>query len=376
MDSSKLLPALSKLPKGDHTYQDRRKAIEQLLKTDPLILASELAAAGSIATWGIWDQINVPDELGEAYAAQYPNLAEETSLHEHWDSLQENGEEAVTGFLSGLKGKMAEIKSIELLKKEGYTNVEIADSPNQPTWDISAISPSGEEMYFQVKTGAEDYAGEVATKIAESSDIHFLLGSEIYNKILPNATDEAGRIMDIGPDYELVDGALDGLETLSANEGIDVIDGIADAVPLAGVVWAGCRLIYGAIKAEREFREEERKTKNKIQVLQALTLMSRLGVNTVIFTICVGGGAASGSVVPGIGTTAGGVVGSVVAIPVALKLNKHLKPRMLDMGLSITGLVHDDLFYFKNKRRILRLAESYRRDSEDLGSSDFDGQFA
>ena len=33
-------------------------------------------------------------------------------------------------------------------------------------------------------------------------------------------------------------------------------------------------------------------------------------------------------------------------------LNKHLQPHMLDLALNITGLTHDDLFYYKNKQRI------------------------
>ena len=37
---------------------------------------------------------------------------------------------------------------------------------------------------------------------------------------------------DIGSDYERVQGIEDGLETLSANEGIDIPDGAVEMIPL------------------------------------------------------------------------------------------------------------------------------------------------
>ena len=41
-------------------------------------------------------------------------------------------------------------------------------------------------------------------------------------------------------------------------------------------------------------------------------------------------------------------------------LNRHLQPNMLDLALDITGLEHDDLFYFKNKAHIDGVALSMR----------------
>ena len=51
-----------------------------------------------------------------------------------------------------------------------------------------------------------------------------------------------------------MEGIEDGLETLSANEGIDIPDGIVDIVPYAAAIVGGARLIYGVLKTEREFK--------------------------------------------------------------------------------------------------------------------------
>ena len=43
---------------------------------------------------------------------------------------------------------------------------------------------------------------------------------------------------------------------------------------------------------------------------------------------------------------------------------------MLDIALDITGFTHDDLFYYKNKKRVEELAESLQRTAvalENLG---------
>ena len=79
---------------------------------------------------------------------------------------------------------------------------------------------------------------------------------------------------------------------------------MATSYPYAGAIIAGARLIYGALKTEREFKAADRTTRNKIQVVQALPVMS---------------------------------------------LNWHLQPHMLTLTLNITGLTNDDLFYYKNK---------------------------
>ena len=371
MNSRKLLPALSELPSSARKYKNARESIEHLIATEPALSASEFAVAVSIGTWGIWDRINVSDQLHESYAAQYPNLAAEHSLHDHWEAVQDRGPESMVGFVSGLKGKLAEIRAAEILENEEYTDVNIAANPAQESWDISAINPDGEQVLFQVKTGTADYGRSISEEIVETEGIDFLLGSEIYSEVAPASANQVAELMDIGPDYELVNDVVDGLETLSENEGIDILD-MGDILPVAAGLIIGIRLIHGALKAEREFKEVDRTAKNKIQIVQALTLMARFGVTYVVSTIGGTAGAAVGSMVPVpiVGNLVGGIVGAASAsLTVGRYLNKRLQPHMLNLGLNITGLTDDDLFYVKNKKRIMRLGESYLQTADGLDAA-------
>ena len=66
--------------------------------------------------------------------------------------------------------------------------------------------------------------------------------------------------------------------------------------------------------------------------------MSRMGITTVLATVGGMGGTAAGSAVPGIGNVIGGVGGIVVGTGMAMYLNRHLQPHMLNLALNITGL--------------------------------------
>ena len=208
------------------------------------------------------------------------------------------------------------------------------------------------------------------TPWAKNPDIHFAVSSEIYDEITDSTPEAMDRLMDIGTDWELVEGIEDGLGTLVGNLGIDVPDSLAQIIPYAGAVVAGARLIYSVIRTEREFREVDRTTKNKIQVVQTLTLMARMGITTVLSATGASGGAAVGTAVPGVGNLIGGGVGALGGGVMGMYLNKHLQPHMLQLGLSICGLEEDDLFYFKNKSRVDRLALSFagRRFPEGAGA--------
>ena len=69
-----------------------------------------------------------------------------------------------------------------------------------------------------------------------------------------------------------------------------------------------------------------------------------------------------GSIVPGVGNAAGGlgggIAGSLGGVGIGMYLNRRLQPHLLDLALDITGLTGDDLFYYKNKRRIDDIGDS------------------
>ena len=368
MNSLSLLPRLLELPK--EPGNDRRSTkghLEAMFHADRAMYAAEQASATAAGLWTVFDNVNVDDNIMKAYQAQYPNVAEGSSLHEQWLEMMDQGEGSMTGFISGVKGKAAEFSAADQLRESGWTSVEVAQNPTQPTFDITATPPGGgAEIHWQVKTGGTEYAHEVADAMAKNPDIHFAVSSEIYDGITESTPEAIDRLMDMGTDWELVEGIEDGLGTLVGNLGIDVPDGLAQIIPYAGAIVAGARLIYSVIRTEREFREVDRTTKNKIQVVQTLTLMARMGITTVLSATGASGGAAVGTAVPGVGNLIGFGVGGLGGTAMGMYLNSHLQPHMLRLGLSICGLEEDDLFYFKNKSRIDRMALSFQETAGQL----------
>ncbi len=366
MRSSDLLVSLARLPASQQGHGSARKQIDDIVANDRVLSASEFAASLSLGLWGVWDRINVPDSLAEAYAAQYPGSAASHSLFEQWESMQAAGLESSTGFISGLKGKLAELKAIEILDQNGYTNVNIADNPVQPGWDISAVNEAGETVLYQVKTGSEAYASSVTGDMQADAGLDFMVGSELHNAITDSSPELADRLIDIGTDLELVEGVSGGLETLSNNLGLDIVDSVGELLPIAGSLFMAVSLIRGALNTELHFRDVDRTDKNKIQVIQALTLMSRFGITAFLTWLTGISGTLAGSSVPGIGNLVGGIFGSLLGGVAGWRLNRRLSPHMLNLALDITGLNRGDLFYFNNKKHIDDLGQSFRNAADYL----------
>ena len=375
MKSSSLLPQLRECSTdGTARHQSFREIITGLANTDRAFSAAEFATAVSSGMWGVLNDVNVDDRLLQAYVTRWPDMANEESLHEAVQTRLANGED-VNWLLSGLKGKLAEFNAEDWLENNGYTDISFPETEVNPVWDIRAIGSDGQETFFSVKTGGLDgdtgvanYAYDVISEMDANSSVEFIVGSELYDQISLSRPELIDRLTaDIGADHLLVEGIEDGLNTLSSNLGIDIPDGVVDIIPYATAIVAGARLIYSVIRTEKDFQAADRTTRNRIQVVQTLTLMSRMGVTTVLAIAGGQGGAAlgviAGTMVPGVGNlvggAAGGLIGSVTGAGMGMYLNRHLQPHMLNLALSITGLTDDDLFYYKNKTRIDDLAESF-----------------
>ena len=370
MQSSSLLPALQGLPGGESTqHRSFRDIITDVVNMDRAMYAAEFASSVSAGMWFIFEDINVDDRLFEAYQMAFTNVAEGSSLHDRWMEMMERGPDSMNGFVSTLKGKLAELDAADQLREAGWTNVQIAPNPNQPVLDITGTPPGGgEPVLWQSKTGIESYASSIQHPMAENPDVNFAVSSEVFDRIAESNPELVERLMDIGPDYERVEGITDGLSTLSGNNGIDIPDSLGDMLPYAGAILAGARLIYSIIRTEREFAAADRTTLNKIQVVQSLTVMSRFGVSSVLAAVGGMGGTAIGTVLPGVGNLIGGIGGTIAGAGMGMYLNRHLQPRMLDLALGITGLTHDDLFYYKNKPRINEAALNFRRTAGELAA--------
>ncbi len=371
MKSLDLLPALRELPAGEPgPRRSFRETISDLTNSDRSFYGAEKAETASAGLWAVYSNVNVDDELLEtmtkAHERSFNNY--DGTLTDHWQEMLERGPDSTRGFMSALKGKVAELNTAESLEQRGYTNVRIPPDPTQPVWDISATAPDGQDVLIQVKVGAEGYAGDVQGLMTEHTDIHYAVGAEIYDKIAETSPELVDQMTEIGSNYELVEGTRDGLNTLSDGMGIDVPDEVGELLPYVGAILAGARLVYTVLQTEKEFKAADRTTRNKIQVVQTLTVMSRMGVSATLATVGGMGGAAAGTAVPGVGNIVGGVVGALGGAGMGTYLNRHLQPHMLDLALDITGLSRDDLFYYKNKARIDRTALSLRETACELAA--------
>ena len=391
MQSSNLLPALRELPGGE-PGQNRsfRDTITGIVNMDRVMYAAEFAAATSFGLWYIFDDrtllgvnvpftgINVDDSWRETLNFAHDEMAfqnETRTVWEHYRDALENPENLDNSFISPLKGSVAEIMAKEQLEQQGYTELDFPRDAageiisNNPDWDLHGIDPNGESTEIQIKTGASDSQYYDTLEAMQETDYPFALGSELHERISESAPELADQIVaDIGPDYLLVDGITDGLDTLSSNMGIDIPDGIGEIVPYAGAIISGARLVYSVLKTEKEFKAVDRTARNKIQVVQSLTVMSRMGVTTALATAGGMGGGAIGSVFPGVGNLVGGLVGTFTGAGVGMYLNRHLQPHILNLALNITGLTNDDLFYYKNKVRIDDAALSYQKRARALAA--------
>ncbi len=376
MQSSNLLPALRELPGGDESDQRRsfHENITGIVNMDRAMYAAEFAAGVSGGMWAIFDSVNVDDRLLEAYETRWPNMSEEGSLYDKVREMTESGElsDHNNWLYWGLKGKLAEFEAEDLLESRGFAEVQFAENEVNPGWDIKAIHPEGQEVLISIKTGVSNTQYENVVEALQETDYFFAVGTELHERISEEFSESAPelveRLIDIGSDYELVEGISDGLDTLSSNLGIDVPDGVGDIIPYAGAIIAGARLVHSVLKTEKEFKAADRTARNKIQVVQSLTLMSRIGITTTLATAGGAGGGALGSAVPGVGNLVGGIVGAVGGAGIGMYLNRHLQPHMLNLALNITGLSKDDLFYYKNKPRIDNVALNISQQARALAA--------
>ena len=142
MKSLSQMPRLLELPENQGKGpRSTREHLNALANMDRGMYAAEQATAVAIGFWTVFDTVNVDDTVLKAYQAQYPNLAEENSLHEHWMEMMDRGEGSMTGFISGVKGKVAEFNVADQLRDAGWTGVEVTPNPTQPIFDITATPP-------------------------------------------------------------------------------------------------------------------------------------------------------------------------------------------------------------------------------------------
>ena len=355
MQSLALLPELQNLPVAEDAVDlGFADTVTRLRGMDKDHFAVELAEGVDETAEVLFDALpNVPDEMSEAYEILYPDSNLE--LHEHYQQMVEGGERPVTGFVSNLKGKLAELEAEQLLEDRfsGY-DFSIAEDLSQSGWDLSGVNSDGHEILVQVKMGGANYAYDVMERMQGDPDTLFAVSQEIYQKVSESSPELSAQLITLGEsNLEFTQEVSEGLGILASNAGFDVPDGIGEMLPYVGEIILGIRLVMDVVSTERDFKEVQLADRSRVHALKALVLMSKFGVTTVLTTAGGAGGTAAGTVLlPGVGTAAGGIVGSIGGAVSAAFLNRRLQPHMMDVGMAIAGVDEDDMFYFKNKRII------------------------
>ena len=156
MESLSLLPRLRKLPASENiTTLDHDETVTRIRGMDRDHFAIEVSQATEEVLEALFHARNVPDNLvnnlNEAYDRSFSSFAEQgRSVHEHFQEMMERGPNSVTGFVSNLKGKVAELEIESALEERhsGY-DFELAESATQPGWDLIGTSPDGEDIFIQ-----------------------------------------------------------------------------------------------------------------------------------------------------------------------------------------------------------------------------------
>ena len=365
MQSLSLLPELRKLPAVEgFDSLGTDDTVTRVRGMDRNHFAIEVSQATEEVMEALFRARNVPDDMAndltEAYGRSFSSFADKgRSVHEHFQEMIERGDRSVTGFVSNLKGKVAELQVESALEEQSGYPFELAPSPTHPDWDIRGTLPDGEEVFFQVKVGTEEYAGAVVDAMQESPRIEFLLSTEIHERIAETHPELLDRATGIVSAAQLTESVRDGLEKLADNHGVDVPDSIGEALPYVGEVVLGIKLILDIVRTERDLADVDLTERSKVHGIRTLGLASRFGINQVCMWAGTAAGSAAGTAVPGLGNVVGGLGGSLAGIGGGMLLNKVLQPRIEEVAMRLISGDADDMFYLMNKVEIDQLADSF-----------------
>lgn len=355
MKSVALLERLQRLP-----MSDGGSLRDQLLALEGKSIDVEVAVSVGAAIDALLLHHHIDDDLRDAFELAYPVLAGVETLQEASGRLAALGPGHLEGLLNGVKGKLAELEAVSVLEERFGGTFELAEQSTQPVWDLIGTDVDGGEILVQVKLHAASASSAIAATMTQQPDVTFALGSELYAAVVAGHPELAARAVDIGVEsLTISENAAEALELLAVIEGLEVPDGITDALPYAGEILAGIKLIKTIVDTEREFSFLGVDERRRLHGVRALLLFSRFGVSTVMTTI---GGAAGTAVAPGIGT----IIGLIAGVGGAIALNDALKPRMVEVALSLTGLEREDLFYYEHAVRIEALARRIRYCRDDV----------
>ena len=379
MRSLDLLPQLKALPAAeeppDATFADMIRRIREM---DRELFVTEIAIGTEATLEQIFDlhtaSADFTPEQVYSLIERYPDIARAHTLSfpgesrtpaEHYLDMVNLGSDHARGFVSNLKGKVAEVKAEEILPDyfPGY-QFHIASDPTQAVWDLRGISSEGaQDIFVQIKTGARGYSPEVIESMQDAPEyLIFGLTSELFDAVTQSAPELAARAVDLGISSEMLETGIEeslDLDALSNIAGFSAPVAIGEMLPYAAEIVLGIKLIYDMVSTERDFKAVNLTDRSRVHALKALVLMARFGVSSVCVTAGGAAGSAGGSfAMPGIGTAAGGIIGGVGGAAFAAVLNRRLRNRMFDLAMYLSRIDDDEFFYFRNKVAVDEIGRS------------------
>ncbi len=149
-----------------------------------------------------------------SYELAYPRLAEAKTFQEAIESMDDK---ELGGFVSGVKGKLFEVKYTDFLNDsgelpDGYI-ASFADSPTQKGWDIMISGPDS-EIVDHIQAKATDSLGYVQEALDKYPDIDVVTTDEVFSHL--TMTDAAERIIDSNiSNADLTEAVSEGIDSSS-----------------------------------------------------------------------------------------------------------------------------------------------------------------
>jgi hypothetical protein len=206
----------------DSEAQLKRKRRQDLLDT--------LVVGGFTLSQLVQDPRSVPPEIERAFELAYPRLA--SSGQTFAEAADRMSSEQLVGLVSGVKGKLFELKLLDDLNggelPDGW-HAELAPTATQAGWDIRIVDENGiEQELLQAK--ATDSAHYVAEALERYPNIDVLSTSEVHAELMAVGLAEGVRdsgITELSLDQIVTEAAADHASVLSVSDLIPSSIGLA-----------------------------------------------------------------------------------------------------------------------------------------------------
>ncbi len=123
------------------------------------------------------------NSLELAFMEAYPNLAKNQTLRE---AILQNENFELTSLVSGIKGKLFEIKYVEYLNAGNHLpmgyHARLADSPTQPKWDIQIVDDRG-HVHEELQLKATDSLDYIQSALNKYPQIDVVVPEETFRHI-------------------------------------------------------------------------------------------------------------------------------------------------------------------------------------------------